>query len=450
MTGARVPAAMQQRPGRARRPNGVVVAAAVAAAAAMAAAGGAWATSPAAGGSSAAPKAVAKNTNTSAQTATAAALGDLGLALLRDAPGVNAVVSPLAVATVLGMVQSGTTGATEREIEALFGSAIDGRRAMRQALPALSAQVRAGGGTADQAATLKQAARVWIDPTVARAVPPSFQRRLAQRHGADAAVLSFAEPEAARAKINQWTAEHTGGRVTELLPAGSIGQSTQVTLTAAVHFRAAWDKRFDAAQTEPRPFQTAAGTQASVPTLNDERAVTQAVVDGTQLYTLPFAAAYDLVLALPAAERSVDALLKDLSGGTLARWRSTLAAPAAKAPRCSFSMPKVAFAPKAASIKASLERLGIKTAFTSKAELRPMLGRASPGSHLDDVLQAAGVAFDEQGGEAVATAAATVKPKSLAVPTACAVDRAFAFVVVHRDTGVPLFIGRVGDPTRSE
>ncbi|MCW5637278.1 MAG: hypothetical protein KIT17_28375 [Rubrivivax sp.] len=422
---------------------------------------------------------------------TTAALGDLGLALLREMPGTNAVVSPLAVATVLGMVQSGASGVTEDEIEALFGAGRTGAAAMRQSLPALSAQMRAVQGAAGRATSatpsaspapagtpaaasaaasaatsasaspapspaLRLAARAWIDDTVAKAVPPAYTRRLAARHGADAVVLSFADPDTARASINAWTAEHTGGRIGELLPAGSVGKSTQVTLTAAAHFRSPWARPFDAGQTEPRPFTTAAGAQATVPTLHDERAVAQAVVDGRQLYALPFAGGYDLVLALPAADApkapgagdGVEALLKNLSGEGLARWRAALVA--GQPVRCSLALPKFAFAPKPGSIKPALEKLGVKRAFTARAELAPMLGRASRGAHVDDVHHAAGIAVDEQGGEAVAAAAATVKPKTLAAPPPCVVDRPFAFVVMHRASGAPLFIGRVGDPTRSE
>ncbi|MFO1296959.1 MAG: serpin family protein [Rubrivivax sp.] len=69
-------------------------------------------------------------------------------------------------------------------------------------------------------------------------------------------------------------------------------------------------------------------------------------------------------------------MLKSLDGAALARWRTALKS--AEPARCSFSMPKFAFAPKAGSIKASLQRLGVQTAFTDKAELKPMLGRAAP------------------------------------------------------------------------
>ena len=69
--------------------------------------------------------------------------------------------------------------------------------------------------------------------------------------------------------------------------------------------------------------------------------------------------------------------------------------------------------------------------------------------HLDDLHHAAGITVDEEGGVAVAAAAATVRAKSLALPR-CAVDRAFAFALVHQASGAPLFVGRVGDPLGRE
>jgi serpin B len=371
--------------------------------------------------------------------ALAASLGDLGFTLLRDAPAGNAVVSPVAVATVLGMIHAGALGATEREIEALFGAGATGARVMRQDLPALTRALRSEAGAAT-----KQAARIWVDASVAGQMPAGYKRRMAQRYQADAATLGFADAEGARGQINRWTAEQTGGRVAELLPAGSIGRDTLVTLTGAVHFRSAWEKPFDTAQTEPRPFTTATGGAASVPTLLDERAIAQAEVDGHRIYSLPFAGGYDLMLVVPGEGGSIEALVKGADGAALARWRAAL-----KDARCTFTLPKFAFGPKAGSIKNTLEGAGVKTAFSDRADLRALLGAASGKAHVNDVHHAAGIAVDEQGGEAVAAAAATVKPKSL-VTRSCAVDRAFAFAVTHRASGAPLFVGRVGDPARGE
>src|SRR5688572_24799453 len=212
----------------------------------------------------------------------AEALTDLGLGLLRQqGEAVNQVVSPLAAATALGLVQAGLNGPAEAEIEALFGPSGKGPRGFRAQLPALLKQL--------PPAPFVMASRVWIDQRAAATVPVGFGKRLATRYGADAQRVDFTQAEATRTRINGWTAEHTAGRIGELLPPGSVSPATKLTLTTAMHFRSAWERPFDPALTESRPFTTAAGVK-SVPTLVDERGVAQAVgSDGTQLVALPFA-----------------------------------------------------------------------------------------------------------------------------------------------------------------
>jgi serpin B len=371
-------------------------------------------------------------------TVTPAALADLGLALLRDSPAPNAVVSPLATATALGMVHAGAAGTAEREIEALFAPREGKATPFKQRLPALLKQI----GNAPSPFVL--AGRVWLDPTVAAAVPAGFTQRMATRYAAGAQRVDFKAAEAARGQINAWTAEHTAGRITELLPPGSINSDTKLALTTAIHFRSPWAQPFDAAATEPRPF---AGAAQPVATMQAERPVLQAQVDGTQLYALPFARdAFTLLLALPAEGSSPQALLQGLNGAQLQGWRTAL-----QAKKCQFALPRFAIAPKAAAMRPLLEKLGVKTVFTGQADLRPMLGSAARGVHLDDVHQAAGITIDEQGGEAVAAAAATFQSKTLALPAPpCAVDRPFVFAVLHAASGTPLFMGRVGDPSLKE
>ena len=186
----------------------------------------------------------------------------------------------------------------------------------------------------------------------------------------------------------------------------------------------------------------------------DERSVAQTRVDGALVMELPFAqgaggsaggsaaSAYALLLAVPAEGRSADALLQAMSGAELARWRAAL-----QPVRCELALPRFDIKPQTGSLKTALQTLGVKTVFTDQADLRPMLGRQARRMHLDDVHHAAGITIDEQGGEAVAAAAATVRAKSISLPApACAVDRAFVFAVVHRASGTPLFVGRVTEP----
>ena len=378
--------------------------------------------------------------------ALAVSLTDLGGALLRPSSAANAVVSPVATAVALGLVQAGASGPAEQEIEALFGPRPQGGRALRQGLPALLRQLQGEPGTASP---LALAARMWVDGQAS--VPKPYVQRLAGRWQADAQRVSFAQSEAARVQINRWTAERTAGRIQDLLPAGSISSATQMALTSAVHFRSPWEKPFDAAQTVARPFKTAAGASKAVPTMVDERAVLQTRVDGHLVMEIPFAPlgggqpGFALLVAVPEEGAAAPASPALTSGSQLVRWRSVLAPI-----KCELSLPRFAVAPVSGSLKSALQALGVKTVFTDRADLRPMLGRGAHQMHLDDVHQAAGITVDEQGGEAVAAAAATVRSKSFALPVpACAVDRAFTFALVHRASGTPLFVGRVGDPTLS-
>ncbi len=376
-----------------------------------------------------------------ADALTPAALADLGLALLRGSGPANAAVSPVAVASALGMVAAGLNGPAEDEIEALFAppdSSAAIRRSFKQRLPALLAQLRAS-----EPVPFVMAGRVWMDTSAASAVPAAYTRRMASRYQADAKRVNFADSEAARGAINAWTAERTAGRIADLLPAGSVSPDIQLTLTTAIHFRSPWERPFDPAQTEARPFQTTAGANKPVPTLVDERGVMQAQIDGTQILSLPFVGqAWTLLLAVPAEGSSVDALARSLDGRQFAAWQAAL-----QPQKCKLALPKFSVAPKSGSLRPGLEALGVKTAFTTAADLRPMLGRQARNTHLQDVFHAAGVSIDETGGEAVAAAAATVQSKSFAMPVPdCTVTRPFLFAVLHRASGTPLFMGRVGDP----
>lgn len=374
----------------------------------------------------------------------AAALGDFGAALLRQSKANNAVLSPVAAATALGLVQAGANGAAEREIEALLGPGRAGAAAFRHELPQLVRQVQGGDGAAQGgpgSSPLTMAAHMWVDQAAAAAVPAAYSRRLQQRWQAGATRLSFAQPEPAREQINAWTAQHTGGKVAELLPSGSLHAGTQAVLTTAMHFKSPWQRPFNPDKTEPRPFKTAGGDSKPVPTMVDERGVMQAQIDGQLVMELPFAQGYSLLLAVPAEGAALTP-----GGEQLGRWRQAL-----KPLKCELALPRFAIAPQAASLKTALQALGVKTVFTDAADLRPMLGRGASKAHLEDLHHAAGITVDETGGEAVAASAATVGSKSFAAaPPPCAVDRAFSFVLLHQATGTPLFVGRVGDPSRAD
>lgn len=387
------------------------------------------------------------------ETVTAAALAELGLELLRQ-PGAqadgggaapaNALVSPLSLAAALGLLQAGTAGSSARELDALLGRPGNGRRIFTAGLPALLEGLAPAG---EAGGPLRMANRLWIDAGVLSAVPPDYAATVQQRFKADAAIVSFAQATAARRAINGWVAERTAQRIPELMPAGSLGPTTKLVLSNAIHFKSPWAQPFDAALTVPRPFKRADGALA-VPTMIDERVVRQARVDGALLMELPFAGEqFSLLIGLPPEGQALSAFAGQMAGLDLAAWHAQL-----QPLRCRLELPKFSIAPASRPLKSALQTLGVKTVFGPAADLSPMLGRLGRSVHLDNVYQSAAIVIDEQGGEAAAATGAAVQAKSLAPLTppvpACAVDRPFVFALMHRASGTPLFIGQLLDPGR--
>ncbi len=386
--------------------------------------------------------------------ATAATLAELGLDLLRQQSAEtgdaqrNSVVSPLSLAAAMGMVHAGTQGAGARELAQLVGTASSGQRFYSARLPALLDVLqtpRAADGRTQAASPFTVANRVWVDRSVASAVPAPYAAMVRQRFGAGAALLSFSKPEEARQAINAWVAQSTAKRIPELMPAGAIKPTTRVVVTNAVHFKSPWARKFDPAATVPLPFRVAGGPPKPVPTMVDERPVMTAVVDNITVYEIPFAGdVYTLMIALPPAGHTLDALETDLAGLDMASWASHL-----EPKTCRLELPRFSLAPATRLLKPALQAMGVNTVFSAAADFSALLGKAAPGVQLDAVFHAATVTIDEAGGEAAAATGAALAAKSfsLAQPARCQVDRPFVFAIVHKPSGAPLFVGKVADPS---
>lgn len=67
--------------------------------------------------------------------------------------------------------------------------------------------------------------------------------------------------EAARADINKWVEERTGGKIKDLLPVGALGADTEGVLANAVYFKASWKKLFSESRTSERKFHLLSGAE---------------------------------------------------------------------------------------------------------------------------------------------------------------------------------------------
>jgi serpin B len=73
----------------------------------------------------------------------------------------------------------------------------------------------------------------------------------------------------------------------------------------------------------------------------------------------------------------------------------------------------------------------------------------SDGIFVDQAIHRANITVDESGTEAAAVTGIAMAVCSGCGPPIVRADHPFAFAIVHKPTGTPLFIGQVADPTAS-
>lgn len=354
-------------------------------------------------------------------------------AALREGEDGNLVVSPVSVATALGMLLAGTVDEAEEEL--LSGLHLQDPENADTGLSELSAALHARGDT--DGITVAIADRSFVqDGYPLRA---EFLETLARRYGDAMENLDFAaDPEGARARINQWVAEQTNDLIDELLKPGTVDSLTRLMLVNAVYLLADWHRQFDEANTGDEPFRLADGSTVEVPMMQDTRTVPVAVGDDYRAVELAYAGEELAMLIivpddLDAFERELDAERIDTVAGNLESREAAL------------WLPKVETRSNA-TLNDALAAIGIRRIF--EADGGWLTGIADDRTlYVSDVIHETYLRMDEEGTEAAAATAIGVRTTAMPPPPVeIRVDRPYFLVLRDRPTGAVLFMGRIVDP----
>jgi serpin B len=364
------------------------------------------------------------------------ALGaDLFQILTEDAA--DTVFSPASVAGALRIALCGARGQTAAELARVLHLADDPKPQDAAATGLRLALTSGGAGSGS--ATFRAPNTVWIQAGLP--VRAAFEARL---H--DAATLAAADfraaPEATRTEINRVIASQTEGKISGLLPSGTITALTRLVLASAVYLKAAWTAPFPERATADAPFYPDGRDQPAltVPMMHGTASRAYLRGDGYQAVLLPYR---DINLAMAV-------LLPD---GPLAPLRPKLAAAGlggllAGAARHQVTLSLPRFRLEAAfDLIPALRRLGVAAAFGDNADFGEIT-EAAP-LRIGAVAHKAYVDVDEHGTEAAAATAMVIRTAAAMRPppaVTMVVDRPFLFAILDSATGLPLFLGQVSHP----
>ncbi len=174
-----------------------------------------------------------------------------GVKLLQTTKG-NAVFSSYAIERALGMALEGACGETASEML----SALEMPNAKRLGMSGLRVEEALKAVNGQTALEIEN--HLW--PDRALNLSGDFVSRLSAAYNAEATALDYAaDPEKARATINQTVAQATHDRIKDLLSPGSITADSRLVLTNSVYFKAKWADDFEKDATRDEDFYGASG-----------------------------------------------------------------------------------------------------------------------------------------------------------------------------------------------
>lgn len=366
---------------------------------------------------------------------------DLFAGARNDQPGHNVTVSPTSVAFALAMLEPGTVGDAQTQMRTLLH--IDDPVAFHASMNALQQNLQSrvpqdfGPDVDPGEITMHVADAAYLQ----RGYPfePTYLQAIGSNYGPVLYEVDFsADPDAVAHAINQFVAEATNDRITDLIGDGVIKPETVLALVNALYMKASWLQTFDAATTTEHPFTDLDGTQISVPLMNGSGS-TSASGDGWIGATKDYVGGVSAQFILPDEGR-FDEVAGNL-GSVLAEYETN------RTSGSSLGLPRfdVSFD---LELTPTLQALGL-TAPYQPGGLTAVAN--DPRLIIDQAIHETHVAMDEDGTEAAAATVLLAYPVSAPAiePVPVVLDRPFIYRIVDNTTGATLFIGQILDPTSS-
>lgn len=258
--------------------------------------------------------------------------------------------------------------------------------------------------------------------------------------------LDFEDPERSAKAVNGFVEDATNGLIDEIVQPSTFTPLTRLILINAIYFKANWQLPFKRAETAPLKFRVNKDLETTYPygmKLKAKLSIADMKNDGLEatIVSLPYENEnFRMLLILPKNDDDdiADINLNQLNFESLEK--------------SLFTNDAIIFLPRfkeefEANMATTLKELGIKDLFDmSKANLRDLSD--SESLHVTDVLHKTVVEVNEEGSEAAAVTSVQIDTRiSNLQQRIIEFNRPFFFIIQDTKHKVPLFVGRITDPS---
>jgi serpin B len=358
---------------------------------------------------------------------------------LRDQGG-NLFFSPESISTALAMAYAGARGATASEMAQTLHFTLPPEQ-LQPAMGALLNDLNA----AHTGYQLSVANALWAQQGYK--FLDDFLNIMKSNYGAGFNEVNFkGAPEAARSTINQWVEQKTQGKITNLLPPGTVSPITRLVLTNAIYFKGDWQMQFDKAQTKLEDFHLSPTETVKVSLMHRDGGFNYFNGGAFQALEIPYKSnELSMVVFLSNDIGGLSALEQSLTGSNARQWLQELRF----APKVIMTIPKFKMT-KEFELAGTLGAMGMPRAFQpGAADFSGMTGNRDLS--ISAVIHKAYIDLNEEGTEAAAATgvtmrAATARAPNPTPPIVFRADHPFVFMIRDTRSGGILFMGRVTHP----
>ncbi|XP_071764340.2 leukocyte elastase inhibitor-like isoform X5 [Centroberyx gerrardi] len=255
-------------------------------------------------------------------------------------------------------------------------------------------------------------------------------------------------PEAARNNINSWVEKQTQDKIKEVLVQGVVDNMTRLVLVNAIYFKGNWDKKFKEDRTKDTQFRLNKKDTKPVKMMHqtNEFPLTFIPKANCQILEMPYKGKdLSMLIFLPNdmedGTTGLEKLEKKLTYEKFVEWTRP---DMMNTVEVQVGLPRFKMEEKY-DLKKILSSMGMVDAFDiGMSDFSGM----SPANDLvlSKVVHKAFVEVNEEGTEAAAATAATIRFCSYTVPTIFMADHPFLFFIRHNPSMSVLFAGRFCSP----
>jgi serpin B len=350
----------------------------------------------------------------------------------------NLFFSPESISTALSMAYAGARGDTASAMAKTLHFTLP----PEQLHPAMGA-VLSDLNAAHEGYQLSVANALWAQRGYT--FLDDFLTLLKNDYGAGLMQVDFkGATETARLTINQWVEQKTQDKIKDLLQAGALRADTRLVLTNAIYFKGDWETQFDKALTKDEDFYLTPAKTAKTPMMHRQGGFNYFDGGTFQILEIPYKSQeLSMIIFLPKDRNGLAALEQSLTAANMQPWLRQLA-PASKV---IVTMPKFKMTQEF-ELGAELGAMGMPQAFTSRANFSGMTGKSDFA--ISAVIHKAYVDVNEEGTEAAAATAVTMRAMAMRVPQNPPItflaDHPFIFLIRDNHSSSILFMGRMADP----